>query len=156
MPVMTPEHTSSPTSAREARAVSSGQPRSPRLGRLLLLGVFIGATLLAFTLVWVTEDRTLTPPQRQAREQIRRLEGYFKSYHRLMGSFPTQAQGFQPLIDSRVLDSTPTDPWGHPYVYRMVGKTGAVLSLGSDGKPGGTGDAADVFSGGIVAQEVQP
>ncbi|MBZ4334175.1 type II secretion system protein GspG [Corallococcus interemptor] len=155
---MTPEHTSSPTSAREARAASSGQARarSPRLGRLLLLGVFGVATLLAFALVWATEDSSLTPPQRQAREQIRRLEGYFKAHHRLMGFFPSQEQGFAPLIESKVLDSTPLDPWGHPYVYRMEGKTGAVLSLGSDGKPGGTGDAADIFSGGIVAQEVQP
>lgn len=155
---MTPEHTSSPTSAREARAVSSGQTRarSPRTGRLLLLGVFGLATLLAFALVWATEDTSLTPPQRQAREQIRRLEGYFKAYHRLMGFFPSQEQGFTPLIESKVLDATPLDPWGHPYIYRMEGKTGAVLSLGSDGKPGGTGDAADLFSGGIVAQEVQP
>lgn len=155
---MTPEQTSSPTSAREARTVSSGQARArpSRLGRLLLLGVFTGATLLAFALVWATEDNTLTPTQRQAREQIRRLEGYFKAYHRLMGFFPSQEQGFTPLIESKVLDSTPLDPWGHPYVYRMEGKTGAVLSLGSDGKPGGTGDAADLFSGGIVAQEVQP
>ncbi|NBD08590.1 MULTISPECIES: type II secretion system protein GspG [Corallococcus] len=155
---MTPEHTSSPTSAREARSVSGGPPRarSTRLGRLLLLGVFGGASVLAFALVWATEDNTLTPTQRQAREQIRRLEGYFKAYHRLMGFFPSQAQGFTPLIASKVLDAPPIDPWGHPYVYRMEGKTGAVLSLGSDGKPGGTGDAADIFSGGIVAQEVQP
>ncbi|WP_199738846.1 type II secretion system protein GspG [Corallococcus sp. CA054B] len=155
---MTPEHTSSPTSAREARAISSDQARarSQRTGRLLLLGVFAVATLLAFALVWVTEDNTLTPTQRQAREQIRRLEGFFKAYHRLMGSFPTQEEGFAPLIASKVLDGTPLDPWGHPYVYRMEGKSGAVLSLGSDGKPGGTGDAADLFSGGIVAQEVQP
>ncbi|MGE6762524.1 type II secretion system protein GspG [Corallococcus interemptor] len=155
---MTPEHTSSPTSAREARAVSSEQARarSSRLGRLLLLGVFVGATLLAFALVWATEDNTLTPTQRQAREQIRRLEGLFKAHHRLMGFFPSQEQGFTPLIDSKVIDGTPVDPWGHPYLYRMEGKTGAVLSLGSDGKPGGTGEAADLFSGGIVAQEVQP
>ncbi|MFB1482042.1 type II secretion system protein GspG [Corallococcus sp. RDP092CA] len=155
---MTPEQTSSPTSAREARGApgAPARARSRRLGRLLLLGVFGLATLLAFTLVWVTEDRSLTPPQRQAREQIRRLEGLFKAYHRLMGFFPSQEQGFTPLIDSRVLDATPLDPWGHPYIYRMVGKTGAVLSLGSDGKPGGTGEAADLFSGGVVAQEVQP
>lgn len=155
---MTPEHTSSPTSAREARAVSSEQARarSQRLGRWLLLGVFGVATLLAFTLVWVTEDNTLTPTQRQAREQIRRLEGLFKAYHRLMGFFPSQEQGFTPLIESKVIDAPPLDPWGHPYLYRMVGKTGAVLSLGSDGKPGGTGEAADLFSGGVMAQEVQP
>lgn len=145
---MMTQHASSPTSVSQARP--------SRTGRVLLVGIFAAATLLAFALVWATNDNTLSKPQRQAREQIRRLEGVFKSYHRLMGYFPSQEQGFQPLIDAKVLDRVPQDPWGHPYVYRMAGPTGAVLSLGSDGQPGGTGDAADVFSGGLVAQGAQP
>ncbi|MBU8894944.1 general secretion pathway protein GspG [Corallococcus sp. H22C18031201] len=132
------------------------QARPPRTGKVLLGVVFTAATLLAFGLVWATNDATLSPPQRQARDQIRRLEGIFKSYNRLMGRFPTQEEGFQPLLDSKVLGQIPMDPWGHPYVYRMEGRTGAVLSLGSDGQPGGTGDATDVFSGGLVAQGGQP
>lgn len=142
------EHASSPTSLPKARPSWTG--------RVLLAVVFVTATALAFGLVWATHDDTLSRPQRQAREQIRRLEGLFKSYHRLMGRFPTQEEGFAPLVASQVLDAVPVDPWGHPYVYRMEARTGAVLSLGSDGQPGGTGDAADVFSGGLVAQGVQP
>jgi general secretion pathway protein G len=43
----------------------------------------------------------------------------------------------------------PVDPWGHEYLYDppTPGKpTPRVYSLGADGKPGGTGEAADIDS----------
>ena len=44
------------------------------------------------------------------------------------------------------------DPWGHPYVYRTPGQKGEfeVFSYGRDGKPGGSGEDADIG----LAQEV--
>ncbi|WP_426750731.1 type II secretion system protein GspG [Myxococcus sp. Y35] len=141
------EHTAtaSPTPTTE------GQDRRQRQGRFLLVSVFLVATTLAFTLVYVTEDRTLDTNQRRARTDIRRLEGMFKSHHRLMGRFPSKEEGFTPLIQAQLLDGVPRDPWGHPYVYWMNGETGAVVSYGADGKPGGTGPDADVSSGGVLA-----
>ncbi len=45
------------------------------------------------------------------------------------------------------LESVPTDPWGNRYVYEAP-RPGApefrVLSYGSDGRPGGEGDARDI------------
>ncbi|MDR3690317.1 MAG: type II secretion system major pseudopilin GspG [Fimbriimonas sp.] len=45
----------------------------------------------------------------------------------------------------------PKDPWGHPYVYATHGsatKPGFVVkSYGADGKPGGTGENADIADG---------
>ena len=42
----------------------------------------------------------------------------------------------------------PTDPWGHPYLYRSPGTTNPngydLLSYGRDGKRGGDGDDADI------------
>ncbi|MGI9375007.1 MAG: type II secretion system major pseudopilin GspG [Tsuneonella suprasediminis] len=40
------------------------------------------------------------------------------------------------------------DPWGRPYLMRIPGEHGEidVFSLGSDGQPGGTGEAKDVGS----------
>jgi general secretion pathway protein G len=41
----------------------------------------------------------------------------------------------------------PSDPWGHPYQYRApVENTPPyeIMSLGSDGREGGTGTAADI------------
>jgi type II secretion system protein G len=42
----------------------------------------------------------------------------------------------------------PPDPWGQPFLYESRGEHGEVdiTSVGSDGKPGGTGDGADVNS----------
>jgi general secretion pathway protein G len=42
--------------------------------------------------------------------------------------------------------NVPTDPWGHPYIYRAPGEHGAfdIISLGADGTEGGSGIAADI------------
>ena len=42
--------------------------------------------------------------------------------------------------------SVPNDPWGRPYVYRVPGSKSDydLYSLGRDGKPGGTGEDADI------------
>ena len=48
-----------------------------------------------------------------------------------------------PYID----DKLPVDPWGNAYRYAVPGADGqpyALYSLGADGKPGGTGDDADI------------
>lgn len=41
----------------------------------------------------------------------------------------------------------PSDLWGYPYVYKAPGNDNRefeITSYGSDGQPGGTGDAADI------------
>jgi general secretion pathway protein G len=43
----------------------------------------------------------------------------------------------------------PLDPWGHPYEYRIPGTNNSefdLISLGADGKVGGTGDSADILN----------
>ena len=42
--------------------------------------------------------------------------------------------------------AVPNDPWGRPYVYRAPGTKGEfeLFSYGRDGKPGGTGEDADI------------
>ena len=43
----------------------------------------------------------------------------------------------------------PNDPWGRPYQYQTPGRDGAafdIFSLGADGKPGGEGNDADIYS----------
>ena len=128
-----------------------GMDRPQRMGRLILGLVFLVATTLAFGLVWLTHDASLTRAQQQARTDIRKLEGLFKSHHRLMGRFPSKEEAFTPLIQARLLERVPIDPWGHPYVYWMDGNTGAVVSYGADGMPGGQGEDADLSSGGTLA-----
>ncbi|MCK8496237.1 type II secretion system protein GspG [Myxococcus fulvus] len=134
----------------------AGGARPNRSGQLILGGIFLVATALAFALVYATEDRTLAPEQRRARTEIRKLEGMFKAHHRLMGHFPSKEEGFTPLIEAKLIEGVPNDPWGHPYVYWMDGKSGAVISLGADGKQGGAGLDADLSSGGVLADWGQP
>ena len=50
-----------------------------------------------------------------------------------------------PYIDGAL----PKDGWGNAFIYQMPGANGrefSIMSLGSDGKPGGEGTAADIMS----------
>jgi len=141
---MTLEHAPTQQQAEETA-------RPSRVGRLLVAAVILLATAGAFAIASLTFDRSLSPLQRQARAEIRGLEGYFKSYHRITGRFPSQAENFYPLLQVGLIKDVPNDPWGRAYQYRMsdMGK-GYIMSYGSDGLPGGTGDAADLISGGVL------
>jgi general secretion pathway protein G len=136
--------------AEHAASQSSDMTARPsRVGRLVVGGVLVLATALAFGMARLTEDDSLSPRQRQARAKIRQLETLFKSHHRIMGRFPSEQEGFSVLINARLLDQVPLDPWGRPYVYRLNEQHSGVVSYGEDGVPGGQGDSADVNSGGI-------
>lgn len=68
------------------------------------------------------------------------------------GRYPSTSEGLQSLVQRPPAaenwggpylkqGSVPADPWGHPYEYRIPGKTApyAILSLGADGVKGGNG-----------------
>jgi general secretion pathway protein G len=138
------EHASTQQQAEETA-------RPSRVGRLLVAAVILVATAGAFGIAILTFDRSLSPLQRQTRAEIRGLEGYFKSFHRITGRFPSQAENFYPLLQVELLKEVPNDPWGRAYQYRMSDQgKGYIMSYGSDGLPGGTGDAADLISGGVL------
>lgn len=93
-----------------------------------------------------------------AKAQINALEKALDQYRLDVGSYPTTEQGLAAL-DSRppnvekwagpyLKKTVPPDPWGAPYIYKSPGDHGDydLMSLGSDGQPGGTGEAADVTS----------
>lgn len=127
----------------------SSEP-SARGGRLVITFILLLASGAAFGLARLTMDPTLSQPQRQARADIRSLEGHFKNFHRVTGRFPSEAEGFVPLLQTGLIKEVWQDPWGRPYVYKMEGRNGYVLSYGADGKPGGQGDDADIISGGVL------
>lgn len=125
--------------------------RRVRIARWIISGVIVAATALAFSVALLTEDNALGQRQRRARAQIRRLNNIMIGYMRGVGTYPSEAESFQPLIEGKVLESVPTDPWGNPYRYRVLpsGK-GEVYSLGADDAPGGEGEAADLTGGGAT------
>jgi general secretion pathway protein G len=96
---------------------------------------------------------------RSAQLQIDSLAAALDLFYLDTGRYPSESEGLKVLIDRSpgidrwngpYLQQTelPLDPWGQPYEYRVPGEKSAydIVSLGSDGRPGGTDDASDVVS----------
>jgi general secretion pathway protein G len=93
-----------------------------------------------------------------ARVQVRALETALATMRLDLGRDPTQAEGLDLLVKADrnavagwsgpyLSGGLPLDPWGHAYVYQPPEgdqQPARVISLGSDGKAGGTGNAADI------------
>jgi general secretion pathway protein G len=91
-----------------------------------------------------------------ARAQLDSLEKALDQYRLDTRHYPTAEQGLDALVNKPTNEASwsgpylkkavPADPWGHPYVYRVPGARGDydLYSLGRDGKPGGSGEDADI------------
>lgn len=94
--------------------------------------------------------------QAVAKSQIEAFSRALGTYRLDVGEFPSSEQGLGALLASPdgtakwngpYLDrAVPNDPWGRPYTYQSPGTRGDfdIISLGKDGRVGGTGDAADI------------
>ena len=97
--------------------------------------------------------------QKVAQQTIARLGSFLEVYRLDVGSYPTSEQGLS-VLTSRPSgvrgwngpyirgDQGVLDPWGNAFVYRSPsqrpGREYDITSLGSDGRSGGQGEAADV------------
>lgn len=92
-----------------------------------------------------------------ARVQAKNVVAALNMFKLDAARFPTQAEGLSALVTAPAgmpdwngpylpQASAIVDPWGRPYLLRAPGEHGEidVYSLGSDGQPGGTGEARDV------------
>ena len=91
-----------------------------------------------------------------AKAQIESLEKALDQFRLDTRSYPTAEQGLDALVSKPsnangwsgpyLKKAVPNDPWGRAYVYRVPGSKGEfdLYSLGKDGKPGGTGEDADI------------
>ena len=91
-----------------------------------------------------------------ARAQIESLEKALDQYRLDMRRYPSAEEGLAALVAKPQAADTwqgpylkkavPTDPWGRAYVYRVPGEKAEfqLLSYGRDGKPGGSGEDADI------------
>ena len=102
-----------------------------------------------------------------AKLQIKQLQTAVQLYKTEQGRSPTQEQGLEALVSKPVTDPVPQqyptegylesrkmpkDPWNHDYIYLVPGRNGEafeIISYGSDGEPGGDGDAADLSTSGL-------
>jgi len=91
-----------------------------------------------------------------ARAQVESLGKALDQFRLDMRRYPTAEEGLDALVAKPanangwsgpyLKKAVPSDPWGHPYVYRTPGGKGDfdLFSYGRDGKPGGAGEDADV------------
>ena len=92
-----------------------------------------------------------------ARIQLETLSQSLNYYQLDIGGYPTTEQGLKALWQPPGQNDAWSgpyvrqerqllDPWGHPFVYRAPGQDSDydLVSLGGDGKEGGTGDDADL------------
>ena len=80
-----------------------------------------------------------------ARAQIDALEKAVDQYRLDNRRYPTSEEGLA-AVQPYLKKTLPMDPWGRAYVYRVPGEKSEyeIVSYGRDGKPGGTGEDADI------------
>ena len=94
-----------------------------------------------------------------AKVQIESLASTLDMYKLDVGSYPSEDQGLEALIESPdgaqrwngpylQKSKVPLDPWNNEYKYKYPGEHGKfdIVSLGPDGKEGGEGDDKDINS----------
>jgi general secretion pathway protein G len=91
-----------------------------------------------------------------ARAQIDAFDKALDQFRLDVGRYPTSEEGLQALVAKPngegnwagpyLKKGVPADPWGRPYVYTQPGTHGdfELQSYGKDGRPGGTGEDADL------------
>lgn len=91
-----------------------------------------------------------------AKAQIDAFEKALDQYRLDVGRYPPTDAGLAALVSKPANEpkwagpylkkAVPSDPWGRPYAYKSPGEHGEydLLSFGKDGRPGGSGEAADI------------
>ena len=134
---------------------------------LTLIEMIIVLAIMALVAALIVPNVIGRPDEARVTVAQADLEGVaaaLKLYRLDNGDYPTSEQGLAALVTRPTLPplpgaypaggylaQAPVDPWGHPYRYRSPGEAGAgfdLLSLGRDGKPGGSGIDADLTEGG--------
>lgn len=126
---------------------------------LVVLAIVISLTGIVSVSVLRYQGRARTDT---ARIQVRQLHQAVRLYQADHGAIPTEQQGLEALVrrpapsadrypDEGYLDgrSVPMDPWGRPYQYLVPARDGSafeIVSYGRDGRPGGTGEDAEISS----------
>jgi len=126
-----------------------------------LLEMMVVLVIIAIIAVMVVPNVIGRPDEARvtvAKTDIRSISSALELYRLDNRVYPTSAQGLAALVEKPrsppqpdnwssggYLAEVPADPWGRPYAY-SAGRDGAfeLISLGADGRTGGTGVDADL------------
>lgn len=135
------------------RAGSPGFTLIEMLVVLVIIGLIMGL-VGPQVLNYLTDARV-----KAANLQIQALSSALDLYYLDAGRYPSTSEGLAALVRRPSSGQTwngpylkggavPADPWKNEYVYRSPAESAPfeIMSLGSDGREGGTGSAADVKS----------
>jgi general secretion pathway protein G len=158
-------HGFTPIEALERRPLP-GRP-APARSAFTLIELLVVIAIMAVLASVVTLSLFNRPGEARmaaAKMQIRIFQTALQNYRVDQGAPPTTEQGLQALVEQPVLEPVPRaypaegyldtrripdDPWGNDYIYLAPGREGQayeILTYGSDGEPGGDGEAADISS----------
>jgi general secretion pathway protein G len=138
-------------SRRHARRAEAGFTLVEMLVVITIIGLIMGL-VGPRVLVFLGNSKV-----KAAKLQIESFASSLDLFYLDVGRYPTASEGLAALAqrpDNATIwngpylktGAVPPDPWGHTYVYRVPAERGPyqIVSLGSDGQEGGTGNAADI------------
>ena len=147
---------------RHIRAGKTRRPAGFTLIELMIVIVILGilSTMVVLNISGAPDEARVT----KAKTDIQTIESALILYKVQNGFYPTTEQGLKALVEKPTSkptprnypqggylkqDHIPVDPWNNPYVYRCPGDEGRpyeIISLGADGREGGTGYNTDIKS----------
>jgi general secretion pathway protein G len=150
-PMMVPRYDLKRRGLRPADAARAGFTLVEMLVVLVIIGLIMGL-VGPRVLNYLTDAR-----MKSAKLQIEAFASALDLYYLDAGRYPSTSEGLASLVrrpggtdvwNGPYLKggNVPMDPWGHPYTYRAPGEGAPyeIISLGSDGREGGSGSAADI------------
>ncbi len=128
--------------SRPGRPMGGGRRRAAfSLIEVMVVVVIIG--LLAGAVALKVTGYMDTAKVNRTKSDIATIERAIETFYLTHSRYPTNEEGLDDLpIKTRL------DPWGNPYQYNSPGRKGPfeVISFGADGREGGDGMNADVYS----------
>ncbi|RMG19161.1 MAG: type II secretion system protein GspG [Deltaproteobacteria bacterium] len=131
--------------SRRARSAERGMTLIEIMIVITILGMVTAAVAVA-VIPQLKEAKV-----KQARIDIQNIKNAADLYYNKHSRYPTTDEGIAALVQEKMLDKTPKDPWNRPYIYRYPGVKNPngpdIGTYGADGQPGGTDDNQDLFLG---------
>src|SRR3984893_10308899 len=144
----------------DSRCAKRESLRSRKMGGFTLLELLVVMVIIGLLAVFVAPryfSQVGKSQVKATRAQIDALDKAIEAFRLDMNRLPTAEEGLEVLNVSPpnepewagpyLKKDVPHDPWGHPYVYVVPGthkNDFDLMSYGKDGRPGGTGENADI------------